>query len=135
LPDTAQASCNPNTGCLPRPTDVMEVGGQLGQRYVVRPKTLDVVQSGSRHIYATGLNWSRWTGGYGVHGLIPGSARGTGLVHVVSTGSVRRAWIYLSAVTNGGVNAFTFYDKMRIRGDPGVATYWTWSVRTGTWRP
>jgi hypothetical protein len=131
VPSIAAASCNPNTGCLPRPTDVMEVGGQ----YVVRPKTLDIVQTRSAHIYATGLTWSRWTGGDGLNGLIAGSARGVGRVHVAGTGSDRRAWIYLSRVSSGGANAFTYYDKMTIRGDPGVATYWTWHMRSRTWRP
>src|ERR1700722_9618786 len=93
----AHASCNPNTGCLPRPTDVMEVGSQF---YAVRPRTLDIVQNRSNRIYVTDLRWSRWTGGYGIHGLILGSARGTGVVHVTNRHSVRRATIYLSRVTN-----------------------------------
>ena len=128
----AQASCNPNTGCLPRPTDVMEVGGAYGQRYVVKPRTLDIVQTRSNHIYASGLRWSKWTGGYGKNGLIPGSARGTGYLH--ATGKpTRHVTIYLTRVTNGGVNAFTFYKRMAITGDPRVPSHWYWKVRTGKW--
>ncbi|MGO9296838.1 MAG: hypothetical protein ACLP52_23670 [Streptosporangiaceae bacterium] len=129
----AQAGCNPNTGCLPRPTDVLEVGRQL-VNYHVRPKTLDILQNQSDHIYVTGLHWSRWNGGYGVHGLIAGSARGTGLVHATGTGAPRPATIYLWDVTNGGVNAFTYYDKMSIHRDRAVAPYWRWNTRAAKWQ-
>jgi len=129
---SAPASCNPNTGCLPRPVSVQEVGGPFGYRYVVRPKTLDIVQTKSEHIYATGLHWSRWTGGYGVHGLFGGSAEGTGTLHATGSGS-RRVTIYLWDVLNGGVNAFTYYEKLSIHGDGHVPAYWHWSNTAGRW--
>ena len=127
---SAQASCNPNTGCLPRPVSVQEYGGPLGYRYAVRPRTLDIVQTESEHIYATGLHWSRWTGGYGVHGLFGGSAKGTGILHATGSGS-RPVTIYLWDVLNGGVNAFTYYEKLSIHNDPHVPAYWHWATGVG----
>ena len=132
LAGPAQASCNPNTGCLPRPVDVMEVGGEYGFRYYVKPHSLDIVQNSSSHIYITGLRWSKWTGGYGVHGLIRGSATGTGTAHATDTGR-HKVTVYLWAVTNYGVNAFTYYDQLSIHGDSHVAKRWTWSNRHSKW--
>jgi hypothetical protein len=111
----------------------MEVGGPYGTRYVVKPKTLDIVQDRSEHLYVTGLHWSKWTGGYGKHGLIRGSARGTGFVHATGARS-RAASLYLSDVQNGGVNAFTYYLKMNIYRDPAVFSQWTWHMRLGKWQ-
>lgn len=127
---TAHAACNPNTGCLPRPVSVQEVG-PFGYQYVVKPKTLDIVQTSTDHIYATGLHWSRWTGGYGVHGLFGGSATGTGVLHATGSGP-RAVTIHLWDVRNGGTNAFTYYEKMSIQGDPHVMSYWYWSNQ-GKW--
>jgi hypothetical protein len=128
----AEAACNPNTGCLPRPVSVQEVGGSLSYRYVVRPGSLDIVQTRSDHIYATGLHWSRWSGGYGVHGLFGGSAKGTGTLH--ATGSApHRVTIYLWNVRSYGVNAFTAYEDLSIHGDSHVAGVWYWSNHTDRW--
>jgi len=126
----AQVTCNPNTGCLPRPADVFEAGTEPG--YYVRPATLDIVQNHSEHIYVTGLHWSTWTGGYGVHGLIRGTARGTGTVHATGTGA-RIATIYLWDVTNGGTNAFTYYGQLSIHGDRAVSARWHWSMLAAKW--
>src|ERR1700722_10290480 len=97
----------------------MEVGGRYGTRYVVKPKTLDIVQNHSSHLYVTGLRWSKWTGGYGRHGVIHGRASGAGVLHAKGVPS-RKTTIYLSDVQNGGVTAFTYYRKMSIHGDVGV---------------
>jgi hypothetical protein len=128
----AEAACNPNTGCLPRPVSVQEVGGQFDYRYVVKPKTLDIAQTSVDHIYATGMHWSKWTGGYGVHGLFGGSAKGTGLLHATGSGS-HAATIYLWDVRNGGTNAFTYYEKLSIHGDSHVTSHWYWSNQSSKW--
>lgn len=128
----AEAKCDPNTGCLPRPTSVQEVGGKFNYRYVVKPRTLDIVQTRSEHIYATGLHWTKWTGGYGVHGLFGGSATGAGTLHATGSGP-HSITIYLWDVRNGGVNAFTYYEKLSIHGDSHVAERWNWSNHGSKW--
>ena len=117
--------------CLAR-ASVQEVGGQFNYRYVVKPRTLDIVQTRSEHIYATGLHWTKWTGGYGVHGLFGGSATGAGTLHATGSGP-HSITIYLWDVRNGGVNAFTYYEKLSIHGDSHVAERWNWSNHGSKW--
>jgi hypothetical protein len=127
----SRAPCNPNTGCLPRPVDVFEGGSG---RYVVKPSKL-VLETGGPMVYASGLRWSKWTGGYGRHGLISGSARGTGKLYGVDArkSDLGRVTIDLYDVRNGGVNAFTYYGRLRIVGGRDVAHWWHYSLRASEW--
>jgi hypothetical protein len=130
---SAQTSgCNPNTGCLPRPADANQAGGG----YAVRPHTLKI-ERGGPELTAYGMHWSRWTGGYGKHGLIAGRARGTGHLRGCDEGcfSLGRVTIVLSRVTNFGVNAATYYERLHIIGGKHVAHYWHWSQRQDNYVP
>jgi hypothetical protein len=72
------------------------------------------------------MHWSRWTGRYGRHGLIAGRAGGIGHLHGCDEGcfSLGRVTIVLSGVTNFGVNATTYYERLHIIGGKHVAHYW-----------
>ena len=82
------------------------------------------------------MHWSRWTGGYGKHGLIAGRARGTGHLRGCDEGcfTLGRVTIVLSRVTNFGVNAATYYERLHIIGGKHVAHYWHWSQRQDSFR-
>jgi hypothetical protein len=128
----AQAACNPNTGCLPRPTDVLEAG--TGS-YYVKPHTLYLLRGGP-NVWITGIRWSTWSGGYGRQGLIGGSADGTGTLRAAGEGNhnLGRVTIRLYDVTNGGVNACTYYEKAHLTGGgKSVVHYWRWSNRENQW--
>jgi hypothetical protein len=130
---SAQASaCNPNSGCLPRPPDANQAGGA----YSVRPHTVKI-ERGGPELTAYGMHWSRWTGGYGRHGLIAGRARGIGYLRGCDEGCFRlgRVRIVLSDVTNFGVNAATYYERLHIIGGKHVAHYWRWSWRYSSYVP
>jgi hypothetical protein len=121
-------ACNPNTGCLPRPADANQAGGA----FAVRPRTL-TIERGGLELVADGLHWSAWTGGYGQHGLIAGSARGTAQLRGCDPGcsSLGRVTIVLSGVRNFGANAATYYESLHIVGGHHVARYWRWSFPAG----
>jgi hypothetical protein len=114
-----------------RPANAFEAGPD--PHYYVRPTTLYVVENNSEHIYITGLRWSEWAGGYGVHGLIGGAARGTGILHFTGAGTPSIVTIHLWDVTNGGTNAFTYYRQMSIRSDRAVPDRWYWNRAAAKW--
>jgi hypothetical protein len=86
-------------------------------------------RTGRPELTAYGMHWSRWTGRYGRHGLIAGRAGGIGHLHGCDEGcfSLGRVTIVLSGVTNFGVNATTYYERLHIIGGKHVAHYWHWS--------